>query len=115
MREALPPQMLLLGRVSPAGRLPFTWPERLRTTSRTIRRTRSAPRSAWTAKTSYSEGIFIGYRWFDQPATSSRFIRSAMGCPIRSFEYAIWRSPRLPMAVSMSSFTAAQRRRRGRR
>ncbi|HEX4024631.1 MAG TPA: glycoside hydrolase family 3 C-terminal domain-containing protein [Steroidobacteraceae bacterium] len=59
---------LLLGHVSPAGRLPFTWPARLEDTvghdPRHPERGSADPRGGH-ARTSYSEGIFIGYRWFD--------------------------------------------------
>lgn len=58
---------LLLGRVSPAGRLPFTWPVRLDDTvahdPQHPERASAAFRA--TTKTLYSEGLFIGYRWFD--------------------------------------------------
>ncbi|MGH8142401.1 MAG: beta-glucosidase family protein [Steroidobacteraceae bacterium] len=60
---------LLLGRASPAGRLPFTWPARLQDTVAHDPRhpeRASAGQSGEHARTVYGEGIFIGYRWFDQ-------------------------------------------------
>ncbi|MHB8302349.1 MAG: beta-glucosidase family protein [Acidobacteriaceae bacterium] len=58
---------VLLGKMSPAGRLPFTWPQRL---SQDVADDPAYPerasRSAKEGKTVYSEGIFMGYRWFDQ-------------------------------------------------
>ncbi len=57
---------LLLGRVSPSGRLPFTWPRRLEDSvaNDPAHPERSSP--GVDGKTLYSEGIFVGYRWFDQ-------------------------------------------------
>lgn len=79
---------LLLGRTSPAGRLPFTWPVRLTDTlandpQHPERSSRGVGGvgvgvgvggavdtgpggAARGGHTSYSEGIFIGYRWFDE-------------------------------------------------
>jgi len=60
---------LLLGRASPAGRLPFTWPVRLADTvahDPHHSERASAGEQGAGARTVYSEGIFIGYRWFDQ-------------------------------------------------
>ena len=58
---------LLLGKESPAGRLPFTWPQRL---SQDVADDPAYPERAShlanEGKTVYSEGIFMGYRWFDQ-------------------------------------------------
>jgi beta-glucosidase len=57
---------VLLGRTSPAGRLPFTWPKRLRDTVANDPAHPERSSSGVDGRTSYSEGIFIGYRWFDQ-------------------------------------------------
>ncbi|HEV2462310.1 MAG TPA: glycoside hydrolase family 3 C-terminal domain-containing protein [Acidobacteriaceae bacterium] len=59
---------LLLGKASPAGRLPFTWPQRL---EQGLANDPSHPERVSHAKegegkTTYSEGIFMGYRWYDQ-------------------------------------------------
>jgi beta-glucosidase len=58
---------LLLGKVSPAGRLPFTWPQRL---DQGAANDPALPERAslleGQGKTTYSEGIFMGYRWYDQ-------------------------------------------------
>jgi beta-glucosidase len=58
---------LLLGKVSPAGRLPFTWPQRL---DQGVANDPAHPERAshleGQGKTIYSEGIFMGYRWYDQ-------------------------------------------------
>jgi beta-glucosidase len=58
---------LLLGEKSPAGRLPFTWPQRL---SQGVADDAAHPeresRASGKGKTVYSEGIFMGYRWYDK-------------------------------------------------
>jgi beta-glucosidase len=82
---------LLLGRVSPAGRLPFTWPAAL---SQGVANDPAIPERNWPGvlpngsacqdwwvgwpwgtecKTTYSEGIFMGYRWFDKQGLTPRF------------------------------------------
>jgi beta-glucosidase len=64
---------LLLGRASPAGRLPFTWPRRLEDT---VAHDASHPeRSSGgiDGKTLYSEGLFVGYRWFDRQGIEPLF------------------------------------------
>jgi len=57
---------LLLGRVSPGGRLPFTWPRRLEDgpANDPAHPERSSP--GIEGATRYSEGIFVGYRWYDR-------------------------------------------------
>jgi beta-glucosidase len=57
---------LLTGRAVPAGRLPFTWPRRLEDT---VAHDASHPErfsGGVDGRTVYSEGLFVGYRWFDQ-------------------------------------------------
>ena len=59
---------LLLGKVSPAGRLPFTWPQSLdqEFAEDPGHPERASHADEGTGKTVDSEGIYIGYRWFDQ-------------------------------------------------
>lgn len=57
---------VLLGRSDPAGRLPFTWAQRL---DQYVSHDPAHPdRSSKGVHgvTTFSEGIFVGYRWFDQ-------------------------------------------------
>ncbi len=57
---------VLLGKVSPAGRLPVTWAEHL--TDYPASDPRFPERSGTPAdgRTVYSEGVNVGYRWFDK-------------------------------------------------
>jgi len=57
---------ILLGRANPAGRLPFTWPLSLdqMVANDPVHPERSS--RGVEGKTTYSEGIFMGYRWFDR-------------------------------------------------
>ncbi len=77
---------LLLGRVNPAGRLPFTWPRRLQDT---VAHDASHPeRSSGgvDGRTSYSEGLLVGYRWFDREGLEPLFA-FGFGLSYTSFEY----------------------------
>lgn len=57
---------LLAGRASPGGRLPFTWPRRIEdgVASDPAHPERSS--AGIEGVTTYSEGIFMGYRWYDR-------------------------------------------------
>jgi beta-glucosidase len=57
---------LLTGRISPAGRLPFTWPRRLEDGPATSPAHPEASSNGAGGDTRYTEGIHIGYRWFDR-------------------------------------------------
>ncbi len=59
---------VLLGKVSPAGRLPFTWPQRLDqgVAEDPAHPERESHDEEGQGKTVYSEGIFMGYRWYDE-------------------------------------------------
>lgn len=77
---------LLLGRANPAGRLPFTWPKRLQDT---VAHDASHPeRSSGgvDGKTSYSEGLMVGYRWFDREGLEPLFA-FGFGLSYTSFDY----------------------------
>jgi len=64
---------LLLGKTSPAGRLPVTWAQRLENYAATDPR---HPERSWRGvggKTTYSEGVNVGYRWFDKEGIAPLF------------------------------------------
>lgn len=78
---------LLLGKVSPAGRLPFTWPQRLsQEVANDPAHPERASHGAHQGKTVYSEGIFMGYRWFDSQNLTPLF-PFGYGLSYAKFEY----------------------------
>jgi beta-glucosidase len=77
---------LLLGRVSPAGRLPFTWPRRLQDTVAHDALHPERSSGGVDGKTVYSEGLFVGYRWFDRQGIEPLFA-FGYGLSYTQFEY----------------------------
>jgi beta-glucosidase len=76
---------VLLGKISPAGRLPFTWPKRRRDTA--VNDPAHPERQEGPdTKTVYSEGIFVGYRWFDKQGIEPLF-PFGFGLSYTRFEY----------------------------
>lgn len=57
---------LLLGRTSPAGRLPVTWGKRLEDYAATDPSHPERSKKGVNGKTTFSEGVDVGYRWFDR-------------------------------------------------
>ncbi|HEY1984101.1 MAG TPA: glycoside hydrolase family 3 C-terminal domain-containing protein [Terracidiphilus sp.] len=57
---------LLLGKVSPAGRLPVTWGKSLDDYPATDPKYPDRSKKGVDKKTTYSEGVNVGYRWFDK-------------------------------------------------
>jgi beta-glucosidase len=57
---------LLLGRTSPSGRLPVTWAERLQDYPATDPQHPERSGDGVNHRTTYSEGVDVGYRWFDR-------------------------------------------------
>jgi beta-glucosidase len=57
---------LLLGKVSPAGRLPVTWGKSLDDYPATDPKHPERSKKGVDKKTTYSEGVNVGYRWFDK-------------------------------------------------
>jgi beta-glucosidase len=57
---------LLLGKVSPAGRLPVTWGKSLDDYPATDPKHPERSKKGIDHKTTYSEGVNVGYRWFDK-------------------------------------------------
>jgi beta-glucosidase len=56
---------LLAGKTSPAGRLPVTWGKRLEDYPATDPKHPERSHKGVDGKTNYSEGVNVGYRWFD--------------------------------------------------
>lgn len=63
---------VLLGKTDPAGRMPFTWAKRL---DQYVSHDPAHPDRSSNAPhvVKFSEGIFIGYRWFDQQSIQPLF------------------------------------------
>lgn len=57
---------ILLGKTSPAGRLPVTWGKSLTDYAATDPRYPERSSKGVDGKTTYSEGVNVGYRWFDR-------------------------------------------------
>jgi beta-glucosidase len=77
---------ILLGRNSPAGRLPFTWAERV---DQYVSHDPAHPERSSdgvNGKTTFSEGILIGYRWFDAQKIEPLF-PFGFGLSYTTFEY----------------------------
>ena len=77
---------VLLGKVNPAGRLPFTWGKRLEDYAATdpVHPERSA--AGVNGATTFSEGLHVGYRWFDKQNIDPLF-PFGFGLSYTSFEY----------------------------
>ncbi|MGH9607753.1 MAG: beta-glucosidase family protein [Terracidiphilus sp.] len=57
---------VLLGKADPGGKLPFTWAYKLTDYPATDPAHPERSAKGVDGKTTYSEGIFVGYRWFDR-------------------------------------------------
>ena len=57
---------ILLGKTSPAGRLPVTWGRELTDYAATDPQHPERSGKGVDGKTTYSEGVNVGYRWFDK-------------------------------------------------
>ena len=77
---------LLLGKASPGGRLPFTWPKRLEDTPAGDPAYPERSRDAVDDKTIFSEGVLVGYRWFDRRGIEPLF-SFGFGLSYMSFTY----------------------------
>ena len=64
---------LLLGKTSPAGRLPVTWGKRLEDYAATDPNHPERSSKGVGGKTTYSEGVNVGYRWFDKEGIAPLF------------------------------------------
>jgi beta-glucosidase len=77
---------LLLGKASPAGRLPVTWGKRLEDYAATDPRHPERSSKGVNGKTTYSEGVNVGYRWFDKEKIDPLFA-FGYGLSYTTFEY----------------------------
>jgi beta-glucosidase len=64
---------VLLGKVNPAGRLPFTWAKRLEDYAATDPAHPERSAKGVKGATTFSEGVNVGYRWFDRQKTDPLF------------------------------------------
>jgi beta-glucosidase len=77
---------VLVGRVSPAGRLPFTW---MKTLDQGLANDPAHPElssKGVNGKTTYAEGVDVGYRWFDKNNIEPLF-PFGYGLSYTKFEY----------------------------
>lgn len=56
---------VLLGQANTGGRLPYTWPKRLEDTPANDPAFPERSYKGVNGKTTFSEGVLVGYRWFD--------------------------------------------------
>lgn len=77
---------LLLGKVSPAGRLPVTWARRLEDYAATDPRFPERSKRGVNGRTIYSAGVNVGYRWFDKQGIRPLF-PFGYGLSYTSFAY----------------------------
>jgi beta-glucosidase len=77
---------VLLGKVDPAGRLPFTWAAKLADYAANDPAHPERSAAGVDGKTTFSEGLNIGYRWFDAQNTTPLF-PFGFGLSYTTFKY----------------------------
>ena len=77
---------VLLGKTNPAGRLPFTWAKRLEDYAANDPAHPERSAKGVDGKTTFSEGLDIGYRWFDKQKIEPLF-PFGFGLSYTSFNY----------------------------
>lgn len=77
---------VLLGKANPGGRLPFTWAKRLEDYPATDPAHPERSEEGVDGKTTFSEGVDIGYRWFDKQKIDPLF-PFGFGLSYSSFRY----------------------------
>ena len=77
---------ILAGKSSPAGRLPVTWGKRLEDYAATDPKHPERSGKGVDGKTTYSEGVNVGYRWFDKESIEPLFA-FGHGVSYTTFEY----------------------------
>jgi beta-glucosidase len=78
---------ILAGKTSPAGRLPFTWAKRLEDYPATNPKYPERSSKGVDGKTTFSEGVNVGYRWFDKEKIAPQF-PFGFGLSYTTFAYA---------------------------
>jgi beta-glucosidase len=86
---------LLLGKANPAGRLPFTWAKRLEDYPATDPAHPERSSAGVGGKTTFSEGVDIGYRWFDKQKIEPLF-PFGYGLSYSTFAYSDAKAARTP-------------------
>jgi len=77
---------VLTGKVNPGGRLPFTWAKRLEDYAANDPAHPERSTKGINGKTTFSEGVEIGYRWFDAQKIEPMF-PFGFGLSYSSFDY----------------------------
>jgi beta-glucosidase len=77
---------LLAGKTSPAGRLPVTWGKSLAQYAATDPKHPERSTKGVDGRTTYSEGVNVGYRWFDKEHIAPLF-PFGFGLSYTTFEY----------------------------
>jgi beta-glucosidase len=77
---------ILLGKKSPGGRLPFTWARRFEDMPANDPVYPERTNKGVDGKTTFSEGIYVGYRWFDKKGIEPLF-PFGYGLSYTKFEY----------------------------
>jgi beta-glucosidase len=77
---------VLMGRANAGGRLPFTWPKRIEDTPANDPAYPERSKNGVDGKTAFSEGILVGYRWFDRKKIEPLF-PFGFGLSYTSFAY----------------------------
>lgn len=86
---------ILLGKTSPAGRLPVTWAKSLTDYPATDPKHPERSKKGVDGKTTYSEGVNVGYRWFDKENIAPLFA-FGHGLSYTTFEYSDLKVERAP-------------------
>jgi beta-glucosidase len=77
---------VLLGQANTGGRLPFTWPNKLADMPATDPKFPERSADGVNGKTTFSEGVLVGYRWFDRMRIDPLF-PFGFGMSYTSFDY----------------------------
>ena len=86
---------ILLGKANPAGRLPMTWARRLADYPATDPAHPERSVKGVDGKTTFSEGVNIGYRWFDQQKIEPLY-PFGYGLSYSTFEYSSLKVTKAP-------------------